>query len=681
MLGARARAAEYHAFKAASARQASREAEEHRLPPKPAPISLSAFTKNPQLNRNKGPKAWKPLILEDTPEDDNDSFEDNEDTASTPTRQKGVDRSSSISHDSDIALVSSNPQSTWVDTNNPSSTIPTAPKAMLRSTSQTSSPLVNPTPRRIQPHTIVKQTQQTSHLSVDSSPSNLSGISGFSYPGLTWWFDSHGMPVLGPAAMPTFHPGQYHGNLMVPDDISPSKQENKLASLSHEHMGPSAGFVTPHHHLMPISGIIGNSMVAPTTFAHYEDEAGLGNHPQTWALPSGPLERPVVQHVNSDSVVNMDGNISDASSLLVPNAIRRFSYPNEVSEPTNQGLIPEHGAHRLAQQTIHPILVLPDDEPYNRKNKMQSFVAAQQALAKTGKTVLHNPDLHRVKASEAVSPARSISDNTTPERFCHVQTYSPGPLIIQKTPPGFDSQLTQLTSHQTIAPSTNKVSSPFEAFTLRGIFGVGNDDWFELKPVSKNQRMKMSRVMRICARAQSPDEPQGFFRDARRQRKERLQSWMQIATRDSKPVTGTRKLFEQVAKECHGSHLSVVGGGDGAVSDQTSDVGIESAAIRAVGDIMANLTESAESSELGADPDNLVCKYKPAPEYAIERGRLLMGNIGSTSFFEENTGGFYSAPSRIARDPRFRPAGKEAVKVKSEEEWKLRHDMYGRRRM
>ncbi|KIW75548.1 hypothetical protein Z517_10290 [Fonsecaea pedrosoi CBS 271.37] len=679
MLGARARAAEYHAFKAASARQASREAEEHKLPPKPAPVSLSAFTKNPQLNRNKGPKAWKPLILEDTPEDDIDNFEDDQETISTPTHQRAVNRSSSMSYGSDTAPVPSKPLPTWFEDKNQNSTIPTAPKAMLGTFSQTPSPLVNPTPRRIQPHAIVQHAQQSSHPSVNSSPSNVSGICGFPYPGLTWWFDSQGMPVLGPAAMPTFHPGQYQDNLMVPDDISPSKQENKLASLSHEHMDPSASLVTPQHHLLPLTGIIRSSIMPPMSFVPYEDEADPGNHCQTWALPSGSVERPVMPHVNSDGAVHIDGNISEASSLSMPNAIRCFSYPNTFNEPpSTQGSVTDQATRRLTQQAIHPVLVLPDDEPYDRKNKMQSFVAAQQALAKTGKTVLHNPDLHRVKASESTSPARSTSDTTTAGGTYHFQTYSPGSVIVRKAPPGFDPRWT----FQTIAQSTTEAASPFDGSTLREIFEVGKEEWFELKPVSKDQRMKMSRVMKICARAQSPDAPQGLLHVSQTERKENLQNWIRIATRDNKPVTRAQKLFEQVAQECHASHVSVDrGGGKGALSDKMSDVEIESAAIRSVGDIIANLMESAESSELGVDSNAVVCKYKPAPEYAIERGRLLMGNIGSTSFFEENTDGFYSAPSRIARDPRFRPAGKEAIKAKSEEEWKLRHDMYGRRRM
>lgn len=64
MLGAKARAAEYNAYRAASARQASREAEEQRLPPENVPVSLTAFSKTTIPNRNKGNKTWIPLDLD-----------------------------------------------------------------------------------------------------------------------------------------------------------------------------------------------------------------------------------------------------------------------------------------------------------------------------------------------------------------------------------------------------------------------------------------------------------------------------------------------------------------------------------------------------------------------------------------------------------------------------------------
>jgi len=77
---------------------------------------------------------------------------------------------------------------------------------------------------------------------------------------------------------------------------------------------------------------------------------------------------------------------------------------------------------------------------------------------------------------------------------------------------------------------------------------------------------------------------------------------------------------------------------------------------------------------------NLLFKVKSVPDFAIERGTVVTGMPSTAlSYFEEDQGGFHGAPVRIARDPRFRPQCKDGLKVKPEEEWKHRHEMYGRR--
>lgn len=66
MLGAQARAAELQAAKSAAMRQrAHRDTEDHVLPPEAAPVSLTDFVRNPLLNKNKGVKAFRPLIDSD----------------------------------------------------------------------------------------------------------------------------------------------------------------------------------------------------------------------------------------------------------------------------------------------------------------------------------------------------------------------------------------------------------------------------------------------------------------------------------------------------------------------------------------------------------------------------------------------------------------------------------------
>ena len=72
-------------------------------------------------------------------------------------------------------------------------------------------------------------------------------------------------------------------------------------------------------------------------------------------------------------------------------------------------------------------------------------------------------------------------------------------------------------------------------------------------------------------------------------------------------------------------------------------------------------------------------KVKSVPEFATERGGVSGGPGSSESYFDDDDAGFQGAPVRIARDPRFRPQGKEGLKLKPEEEWQNRHDCYGRR--
>jgi hypothetical protein len=383
----------------------------------------------------------------------------------------------------------------------------------------------------------------------------------------------------------------------------------------------------------------------------------------------------------------MDGSFSDSSSFGVSNIVRHYSYPEVAAAPVD---LPAKIDRTIGtvdpKRTLVSVGPASDEEPYDRKTKMQSFVAAQQALARTGKTVLHNPDLHRVKASGAASPDHSGSTSTSPEHNSGNQMFTPGSLTIVKPPPGFElppqsfelqppGSGLQLLPRQPSEADNDKKTSPIDQATLRQIFEVDKGDWLELKPVTKADRMKMNRVMRAFARAQAPDERREFAPKTDGHGKKELEQGMHLANKDNKPITAARKTFEEAAKE------RLASGPNGLNGSELSQAEIECAAICAVGDIVANLMDNSGSAAAGTDVDGLFCKYKPAPEYAIERGGLLLGYSGNASFFEENTGGFYTAPSRIARDPRFRPAGKEAVQGKVDENWKIRADMYGRRRI
>ena len=676
MWGAQARAAEYKAFQAAAARRAS---EEQKLPQKPAPVSLGAFTKNAPTNRNKGVKAWKPLVLEDTPETDNDTRENDTGKSSTPTRLKPTGRGSSISEGIDISRLVRNPQAGPSNSSTPRSTVPKAPRAMI-DTSQTPSTLINPTPTRVQPHLLVKQGHQATTRSVHSSPGSYAGTGGYpnpiQYPHVTYWYNLQGVPTIVPQPMSAMSMAQpltigNPGSVMVPNDISPTKQENKFASMSHHFAGPSVGHFTPHGHFTPAAGSFANELLPPTATSQFAKTAGGGFYQGRIIFPN-PAPRPVRQQASSDNVIEMDGSYSDASSFGIPPIVRPYSYPQSATTHMPQPV----GTDPMASATPPKPVIVPltseeGDKPYDRKTKVESFVATQQALARTGKTVLHNPDLHRVKASEGVSPASSGSGLTTPDHGSYNQVLTPGSVSVLKLPPGFG---VPGLSRQTSEAENDEKASSIDQATLQQIFETENEEWLELRPVTENDRKKMRRIMKTFARAQAPDAIREFTQETNGRRKEELTQWMHDANKDCKPITATRKMFEEAAKE------RLLSGPNALDGFSLSAAEVECATICAVGDIVASLVENGSSAS-GTANEGLFWRYKPAPEYAIERGRLLLVNTGNTSFFEDDTGGFYTAPSRIARDPRFRPAGKEAIPVKADENWKMRADMYGRRRV
>src|SRR5271156_3571709 len=126
-LGAQARAAEYAAAAAAKARQVSREAEDQKLPPKATPVSLSALAKAHSTGRNKGPKAWKPLNMDDITESSDDGSTGKESGRDTPQTlaRMALERASSLPYRRSFG------SSTRVE--DIGANIPTAPRAMMTS--------------------------------------------------------------------------------------------------------------------------------------------------------------------------------------------------------------------------------------------------------------------------------------------------------------------------------------------------------------------------------------------------------------------------------------------------------------------------------------------------------------------------------------------------------------------
>lgn len=707
MLGARARAAEYNAYKAASARQASHEAEEQKMPPKAAPVSLGAFTKPAQPTRNKGAKAWKPLVLDDTaPEEEPEKSEDGKFSFSTQALQAGGHGSNTGIHNKKTAISPQGPHPLRVDnkangvgalslqsTNNndinnsetplsprslqlartkpPTFGIPPAPITFYAPLEEDDEPgLANPTSQHPQPQPILAQAPQAILPSVNSSPNSFSGPSVFPYPPAMWQHYVPGPPPVDLHQMPFFYSGQADSGFMVPTDISPTKQENKFASMSGQNTGSSLETTASHQYISSSPATVGNSTYAPPPFYPYGPGPGGRNpHPPLGTVAPNTLHRSPIKHGKSNSITYP--NAGRGAPAMCSNNRRRLSYPSPRAPfhrpPPHTRNGPGVTAHGVQQKSP----ATPNKRSYDRSSKMQNFAAAQQSLGK-GKTVLRNPDLNRATAgSETSTPTRD------PRRGPTDDTLVPGPhnaLILLPRP-----ELEATINSSISEPNDTGIYVASSQASLQKEFGVGTDEWHELKPVTKSQRMLMNKAMRLCAIAESPDPPKASLQNKYPDRHEKLQRWVQPGQSDS---PGRKKAVNQVAKEHLSSRLSNTSGNDGVESGFAQAATIESASISAVGNILANLTDSVESTGSAAEHGPSLSKYKPAPEYAIERGRFLPGNSGgsSTSFFEDANSGFYTAPSRIARDPRFRPPSKDELKAKSEEDWKARPDRWWTRR-
>lgn len=96
MFGAKARAAEYNAAKAAMARQQACEEADETEPPKCVQMSLSAFTRNASSNRNRGPKNFVPLYLSEEEEAGPFDIENESQNATSPMRDPVPSRAASL---------------------------------------------------------------------------------------------------------------------------------------------------------------------------------------------------------------------------------------------------------------------------------------------------------------------------------------------------------------------------------------------------------------------------------------------------------------------------------------------------------------------------------------------------------------------------------------------------------
>ena len=383
------------------------------------------------------------------------------------------------------------------------------------------------------------------------------------------------------------------------------------------------------------------------------------------------------------------------------------------------------------------------EEPYDRRSKMQSFVAeaTQEAMARKGKTVLHNPDLYKAPAQQQDNISRTDTatvhsdQDTELTRHSSFQFYQipnpvPNPLPIIPVPP-FHPPLVPWEARAPADPQRNVISSlnipsglsmselevianainnpapglefpeirsptrscndyinggPIDK-NLDPIDQVGSSEWAQLRHITRAERERVRICMATAAADITTNVPQpsilGKCEDVSINKLglAHSQKWFQYDGRGEEtlraqiPAIADRHAFVRRANAANANSGTLpkdfkVGVDDGMVANL------------ALGDVVANLTTYLAGDRKSVEQRRNFHKVKSVPEFATERGGLLNGSSNvAESYFDGDQGGFYAAPVRIARDPRFRPQGKEGLKLKPEEEWRNRHEMYGRRLM
>lgn len=666
MLGAKARAAEYNAAKNASARQASREAEEQKPPPKPVPISLSAYTRNPQVNRNKGTKNWIPLVLPEADEDDDTQLDESE--QSTVSSKEQVSNSEpQQSTPSASGLDSAN----HIRVNMPKAVIPVAPRAM-RMQGMTALPAhhVSPMPH-LQPVIHDAGGYAPTALYVTHPGSQNVGMLPWSHiaPHTGWIY---GSPVTDHAGLMLDTPQgmRRYGTMMVPTDLTPTKQEQKFDMMSRTYQNPLYAAPGSHHQLYDEGAL----MNAPSLHQPYSDLVMVQNPAGDYSLrsihpnASSVLRRPEPLQYHSDQTPERKTAIFDPQ----PNIMRQASLPAHMKDPVTPPR-PVNEARQLSVPNEKE-----NEEPYDRSKKMQKFMAVQQEALKTGKTVLHNPELRKSQEAKAELQTVEADAKRTPMKTNEAST---GESDLRKTlasrnvptiPPGLEDVKRSLEFGELLLEPPRRDQDQ----ALHEMFGVGTDDWLDLKPVTRSDRKKMLSVMSHSALKYERQDSSLKSSATNNKRMEEINKWLHT---DTRALQRAKDKVDEIAAE-HSARLYAPAADEQESMIEGRAEDIHAGLVRGAGNVMATLTEYIGEREQKTEDteQDYFNRTKPVPEYAIERNGLG-ANLGNLSLFEDDKSGFYTPPHRIARDPRFRPQPGGGVNVKSEEQWAAKlKDLAGR---
>lgn len=660
MLGARARAAEYNAAKAATARQkATRESEELRLPPRPAPISLSAFTRNASYSRNRGAKNFVPLIL---------SEEEERSTSSTELASE-ADQTDSPQADPVVRPASLPPPQTLLsnsaemDTNVQTPLRYTSPRSQMQSYPTTTRSLYHedgygfPAPSvAFHPHQYLPYQQAqpfVSHPNLIPPAPHIGWCTPGNYYSSHYSFHDVGVVPVAPHSepRPQLHPhslsqesatkpepikesppkstesntrplvsvdklGGPTFHIFGPDDLSPSKMEIKQQARERYFANNPAHQSTPRttrgaesfSASKPAATSLANPLTQPGRILRHNSVTGARHR-------SGSIQDLLIDH-NSVAPVSVRKS-STSTALFSSMGGSAGSGPIELYRNTDN-------IWSTSDSEYLPRQAAASDGSPMRQLKNSKFVALDRDL---GKTLF---DMFKPK-QEAGMTEQS-------------QAWTTSTLVDSPRP-------------QAIAAEPNRQDRDRGIFIKSLLSNPSDPQWCDFRGPSDEDRQRINMLKRAVATDSTyTREGSGLLTIKNGESQGRVQQFMTEYERRKKCV---RALADEM------KHKWEHGGKFRGPTMTTQEAEKYAGKIELIGHMMMKL------SMLGDSRDSLYhlgfSHYTQPPEYAIERS-VSVDKGAAASLFEQVGEEGRAAPPRLARDPRFRAQMNEALNVRGDEE-------------
>ena len=471
------------------------------------------------------------------------------------------------------------------------------------------------------------------------------------------------MPQSAPAE-PQHYP---FANYMMPDDISPSKQEEKFMEMSNDdvmseeaHVGMQYPQDSSIHEHLQYNQFAGEEMsqTLHTDLSHmqigrpdmqYPNLSGLQSAPysyQHYAPQSSTQARSSANNVNMTPMRSVSGPVNTPSSNVMPTR-----YPSQT--------------------------------PFDNFREMEKFIVEEKArtMARQSKTVTNNPDRqdeggnatintdtrryhHSTRSEDMPSPASTQYEVLPPPTVAQIAEDVLGRRprataeekkldnAIRNPPKGLDPPLT-------FTPAKVEELEDDDTYYKRVAALCADPDFMSLQPPNAKDQRRTREVMAKAARHMTVTDPEqdttiSQVNDNNSLRLGETVTWFHSDNRGASEVRShlEHKICSQEAFRRRQAATRLNNG----VLPPDFKLGIDDglAANLSLSHIYANIEtylSIPDPNNPTGDHSQVFHKVKPVPEWATARTEEEKG-----SYFSEKKGGWMQPPQRIARDPRFRPA-------------------------